>query len=194
MGVREKNKAMTLEKLLKEGMHLFAEQGFRNTTISDIVEACGIAKGTFYNYFEDSKALFDALIDQANRHVSKLMHEARKNETDTYQFLYLSFKTYFDFVSEEERLVFHRKNQEFIRSTSYGSESILMVVNDLEKALKEQLQLNIFQDDKSLRLLSFTVVGTGMELFLNVHSTDLQISNHDLATFLAKLYTDGLAY
>ena len=37
---------------------LFAERGYAETRIKDIVEAAGVAKGLFYWYFENKEALF----------------------------------------------------------------------------------------------------------------------------------------
>lgn len=39
--------------LVEAAMRLFAEQGVDATTIDEIVDLAGVAKGTFYNYFTD---------------------------------------------------------------------------------------------------------------------------------------------
>ena len=41
----------------------FAEQGFQGASISQIVSQAGIAKGSFYQYFEDKRDLFLHLVD-----------------------------------------------------------------------------------------------------------------------------------
>jgi AcrR family transcriptional regulator len=43
----------------------FAEFGFENATINSIVSAAGIAKGSFYQYFDDKKDLFLHIIFKA---------------------------------------------------------------------------------------------------------------------------------
>ena len=43
---------------------LFASKGYASTTISDILEALNIAKGTFYHYFASKEALMDAVIER----------------------------------------------------------------------------------------------------------------------------------
>ncbi len=42
---------------------LFAEKGYYSTSISDIIQEAGVARGTFYQYFDNKKTIFDALID-----------------------------------------------------------------------------------------------------------------------------------
>jgi AcrR family transcriptional regulator len=44
--------------------HIFADKGYHATSIDDIIEAAGIARGTFYLYFESKRAIFDELLDE----------------------------------------------------------------------------------------------------------------------------------
>ena len=53
MGKAETNKQKKRESLLNTAFDLFTTKGINNTSIADIVEAAGVAKGTFYLYFKD---------------------------------------------------------------------------------------------------------------------------------------------
>jgi AcrR family transcriptional regulator len=46
------------QQLVDCAAQLFAERGFAETRIKDIVDAAGVAKGLFYWYFENKEALF----------------------------------------------------------------------------------------------------------------------------------------
>ena len=49
----------TKERILKVAMALFAEKGFRDTTIADIVKGCGNVNAALVNYyFTDKKSLY----------------------------------------------------------------------------------------------------------------------------------------
>ena len=50
----ELNKKKKQDALLNTAYHLFTEKGFQKTSISDIVNEAGVAKGTFYLYFKDN--------------------------------------------------------------------------------------------------------------------------------------------
>ena len=50
----------THKKVTDTAMKLVKEHGYDRVTISQICEACGVAKGTFYSYFTSKK---DILID-----------------------------------------------------------------------------------------------------------------------------------
>ena len=59
MGKVETNKKQKNTTLLQTSFELFTEKGFTKTTISDIVNRAGLAKGTFYLYFKDKYDLRD---------------------------------------------------------------------------------------------------------------------------------------
>lgn len=50
------------EEILASAARLFAESGYHATTIDDVAEAAGVAKGTVYWYFRSKKALFLAVL------------------------------------------------------------------------------------------------------------------------------------
>ncbi|TDO73059.1 TetR family transcriptional regulator [Halanaerobium saccharolyticum] len=50
------------EQIIQAGIEIFAARGYYNTHIAEIVEKVGIAKGTFYLYFNSKKDLFISLI------------------------------------------------------------------------------------------------------------------------------------
>ncbi|MFL5345365.1 MAG: TetR/AcrR family transcriptional regulator [Hyalangium sp.] len=56
-----------MKELSEAGLRLFVERGLDGVTIDDITQAAGVAKGTFYRYFEDQTALVDALLEPVRR-------------------------------------------------------------------------------------------------------------------------------
>lgn len=52
------------EELLAASLTLFAERGFRNTTIADIATATGTAHGLVYHYFRSKEELLSAILDR----------------------------------------------------------------------------------------------------------------------------------
>ena len=68
----EENKQQKKNSMMETAFQLFTSKGIANTTISDIVEMAGVAKGTFYLYFKDKYDLNEKLIihrsEQLMRH------------------------------------------------------------------------------------------------------------------------------
>jgi AcrR family transcriptional regulator len=56
---REEKKRETVNRIIDAAICLFSEKGYEATTVAEIAEAAGVAKGTFFNYF---KAKEDLLI------------------------------------------------------------------------------------------------------------------------------------
>ncbi|GED15817.1 TetR/AcrR family transcriptional regulator [Aneurinibacillus migulanus] len=49
--LRETRKKELKELIFLQAVKLFKERGYENVTVQDITATCGIAKGTFFNYF-----------------------------------------------------------------------------------------------------------------------------------------------
>lgn len=62
MGKVEENKQQKLNALFASAYDLFLTQGITSTSILDIVQKAGVAKGTFYLYFKDKYDIRDRLI------------------------------------------------------------------------------------------------------------------------------------
>ena len=76
MGKLETNKKAKKNALLQNAFELFTSKGFAKTTIADIVERAGLAKGTFYLYFKDKYDLRDKLIAYKASQLFADAHEA----------------------------------------------------------------------------------------------------------------------
>ena len=188
LGKREFHKQKVRERILQESLILFTDNGFEKTTVSDIVENCDIARGTFYNYFPDMNTLFDALINELNQKIIESIQHTRKTTSNLYDYLYGTFKSYFDLISSKQMIQFHIVNQAHIRKSSYQSDLLKVIVKNLNRDLKSDLNIKAFNQKYEFLLLSYMLVGSPPELFLATHTTDINLSSEQLATFLAKLF------
>ena len=57
---REARRAQILDRALD----VFAEQGYHRASVTDLVKAAGVARGTFYLYFDGKEAIFLELLEQ----------------------------------------------------------------------------------------------------------------------------------
>lgn len=62
MGRLEENKLLKKTSLMETAFQLFTSQGLSKTSIADIVDKAGVAKGTFYLYFKDKYDLHEKLV------------------------------------------------------------------------------------------------------------------------------------
>lgn len=67
-------------KILKAGRILFAENGFKDTNVSEITKKAGIATGTYYNYYTSKDKLFmDIYLEENVKLKNKIMSEVDLN-------------------------------------------------------------------------------------------------------------------
>jgi AcrR family transcriptional regulator len=59
----ERTRARRREQVLSCARQVFAEKGYHATSIDDIISRAGIARGTFYLYFTNKRAIFEELLD-----------------------------------------------------------------------------------------------------------------------------------
>ena len=55
--------ALRREQILSHAADRFGKQGYHATSISNIIKSAGIARGTFYLYFKNKRAIFDEILD-----------------------------------------------------------------------------------------------------------------------------------
>ncbi len=58
------------QQILHSAREVFAKRGYHQATIDEIVAHAGVARGTFYLYFEDKRAVFADLIDRFSAKLS----------------------------------------------------------------------------------------------------------------------------
>lgn len=65
----EQKKEKKRQALLESAYELFTTIGYQDTTILQIAVKAGVAKGSFYNYFDDKEAIRDELIVIISSHI-----------------------------------------------------------------------------------------------------------------------------
>ncbi len=64
------------EDLIDKGMALFSELGFKKTSVSKLTQAVGIAKGSFYLFYETKEELFMDILEKVEAGIhDEILHE-----------------------------------------------------------------------------------------------------------------------
>lgn len=56
-------------QLLEAARRVFAERGYQRASVSDVIKEAGVARGTFYNYFESKRAVLHAVLVDLTEHI-----------------------------------------------------------------------------------------------------------------------------
>jgi len=86
---REKSGARTIDRrerpttrarILDAAVEVFAEKGYYQTAVDDIVRASSTSKGSFYHFFPSKQGIFEALVDKLNRHLVERVERSIEQE------------------------------------------------------------------------------------------------------------------
>jgi len=81
-GYRGIRKTLSHDALLEAAEELFATQGITAVSIDDIVARAGVAKGTFYNHFQDKTDIAQTLALKLRREVRNRISKAKSVSDD----------------------------------------------------------------------------------------------------------------
>lgn len=77
------------EEIIATARQLFFYQGYEDTTVSDIIHRIGIAKGTFYHYFDSKEdlmiALAEEITDEALAIIAKITNDPELDARTKFQ-------------------------------------------------------------------------------------------------------------
>ena len=115
------------KQMIQTAQHLFLNRGYEHTSVQDIIDTMGVAKGTFYHYFKSREELLDAIVDQ----MTTDMHERLelipdKDSNATEKFIEL-FRTGSNFKAENIDVfmilikTLYRDDNAIIRNRMYQS-------------------------------------------------------------------------
>ncbi len=71
----DKLKEVRKQKIVECALKVFCEKGYHGTTINDIVKKAKCSHGLFYHYFENKKAIFDAVSESRGRSIMDFLDE-----------------------------------------------------------------------------------------------------------------------
>lgn len=72
----------TRDRLVEAGREAFGEHGYDATSIADILDAAGVAKGALYHHFDTKAALFDAVLDRVVQELAQAAADQARRAAD----------------------------------------------------------------------------------------------------------------
>lgn len=75
IGLAERRKAESRQRLLQAARRLFTEHGYHATRPQDIARAAGVGHGTFYLHFADKQACFLAFANEASAELASFVRQ-----------------------------------------------------------------------------------------------------------------------
>lgn len=95
MAKQAERRAATTEAIQTAARRLFGTQGFAATTMDEIAEGAGIAKGAVYHHFKTKEAVFEAVFDLVSRDLLVEIDSAARAEKDVLAAMVAGTQHYF---------------------------------------------------------------------------------------------------
>lgn len=95
MAKQAERRAATSEAILTAARRLFGTQGFAATTMDEIAEGAGVAKGAVYHHFKTKEAVFEAVFDQVSRDLVVEIDRTARAEKDVLAAMVAGTQHYF---------------------------------------------------------------------------------------------------
>src|ERR1019366_5003370 len=90
------------QQLVAVALEVFAQRGYRSTTMDDVAEAAGVTKPLLYQHFSSKKALYLELVDEIAQRVFAALAESTVRAEGPRQKVDYSLHAYFNLVVSDK--------------------------------------------------------------------------------------------
>jgi AcrR family transcriptional regulator len=181
------------QQLLDSAARLFAERGYDDTRVIDIVRDAGVAKGLFYWYFENKEELFRELAEEIRLRLRRSQGEAMDPNADPLTRIrqgaeasvrFMAINAPFFALLEVESV-----DRQFVDVLRKGTE---VHVTDVANVIRAGIDDGLIRDEDPVLLARGVVGVVGMySHFHRTGRTDLPIG--ELASFVGRFVVRTLA-
>jgi AcrR family transcriptional regulator len=181
------------QQLLDCAARLFAERGYDDTRVIDIVRAAGVAKGLFYWYFENKEELFRELADEIRFRLRRSQGEAMDPTADPLTQIREGAEASVRFMAINAPffalLEVESANRQFVDALRKGTD---VHVQDVAALIRQGIEEGLVRDEDPVLLARGVVGVVGMySHFHRTGRTDLPIG--ELASFVGRFVARTLA-
>lgn len=158
---RAQQKEHTKKLLQQTAIELFQKQGYAKTTISQITANAGVAKGTFFNYFESKQAVLHTIQEQQAEYMEKEAEKIFKQDGQIKEGLYRLWENIALHYEEAGRPLIRSLFHILITDESFQRKELLQSRKFEEQLIlffKEGQKNNEFADNFCLEQLALTMI------------------------------------
>lgn len=101
------------QMILTTARHIFAQKGYKDVTMKDIVEACGISRGGLYLYFSSVREVFEAVLKEEEAETDDVFSRKLQEDATVADVLMIFFK-------EQKKEILGRKEDLTVATYEYN--------------------------------------------------------------------------
>ncbi len=167
----------TRERILRSACKVFAERGYHNAQISHIIDEAGVARGTFYLYFEGKDEIFKEILRRTVEDLRSIIKPIDPSKDIKAQLL-SNLCGVFRYALENRdlaKIVLYRDR--WSPSSQIVDEFISHVIGLVESSLEKGLRMGILREHNP-HLLAVAIVGSVKEVIKDmIEREDSQVEN-----------------
>jgi AcrR family transcriptional regulator len=142
----------TREKIIFAARRVFAEKGYSQTRIQDLLRAAGVSPGAFYNYFSNKEELFLEIVREAGDQFRKTIRSVRNSrikigtQEELYSALTESIRYFFEFVKRNRagvRILFREQQNANPRIRETLNEIVFEIQQDLKRDVQRGIDMGL---------------------------------------------------
>jgi TetR/AcrR family transcriptional regulator len=163
----EKRGAQSRAALLRSGRKLFADHGFRGTSVGEIADAAGLRKPSLFHHFPSKDLLYQAVMQEILGELKELIFSPRmasgtfRQELDR---LNDEITSFFFKRPEAARLLFREALEPQISPSTQGLASAFNILKKAEEFLSAGMKCGEFVEQNSRQLL-LSIAGLHLTYF-----------------------------
>lgn len=183
-----KNGEERKHEILDIAKELFIEKGYENTSIVNILEKVGIAKGTLYYYFTSKEEILDAIIDRISEKIFYKAQEISKDPSLSVQEKILGVVMSLNIEDDKEKKIvnnIHNRQNLLMHQKQFDS-IIDNVVPILTKVICEGIEKGIFNTDYPLETVEMILIYT-QTVFDSNNNLSMEETLRKISAFIVNL-------
>lgn len=147
-------------EILSAAEELFAEKGYENTAVSDIVKKVGVAQGLFYYYYKSKEEILNSLADMYTKRVVKSLEDIVDSDNSSIDKIHLCVEKFIDIIGLKNRRVaklanYLHKEENTATHHKYALKMIDKVTPVLAKVVEQGVEEKVFSTDYPEEVTAF---------------------------------------
>jgi AcrR family transcriptional regulator len=189
----------TRRDILEAAVNLFAKNGFRNTTINQIVESAQMTKGAFYCHFKSKEAIFCEVVKDVKNLWNSLIIKEIGKEGGALEKLLKMLDIFVELTLEnKDRYVifivliaeFTEVDEKFEGVLKEAFDEFFLSVSEI---LEEGKRMGSIRSDIDSHLLAITLIGAWQGILLQWLLNRDQVLLRDLVGILKRFIIEGIS-
>jgi len=190
----------TKDNIINAARKAFSENGYHNTSVSDIIQSIGMAQGTFYHHFKNKRSLFEDMLQNfTDMLVTKIESNDIDKITDNESYISMGYNLGLSVIQVfmEDRALARIFFWEAVGIDSGLNEIIdsayRRVTDYTQKYIEKGQSLGIVREDLHGKIMAVSMVGTSMHVINRYLRDDLsEFPENELLDSVIKMHLGGI--